>query len=1535
MYQQTSHAYRQDKPHVLQRRQKSYEGEEMLHQNSSSKLSAYHNTYHKHQPNGLGSNASRLNAEFGISETSIIRSKANLNNTATTLMDNKTGNQFHSQLANLSQGSCDNTPDTPDSLDSLVGSENEGVGAVHREDDEDHQLSIAEAEASSQSLDVHSPLSPDRGIFSSLGGAPTADLTNEFLLPVSQCINSGHFQSECLPDSLLINSPKYTTSPFPSGLDEHNWKNSTGNLSSCQVSQRDNLIEEVSTPVPTSQQRNLMDNNVHPSQALMQPFEQKEYVTDLNEESMQRSNKDNVLSSATGKCVRSDVLTDPYVQPLLSSSCSPTLGYSEKSTPTAARTSTSSTTSVTPPLISPHSRSDYAFENPSVITTNIELSNATESDKLSCTTPFSSNKSSLCSTSPSSNFTSTLCAQSSSTTPICKLPQTTSIPSNCSSLVSSQTSFNHNESNNPNTFKHQTGRECEGRYTGNDSIKTYGQRIVQDPSCQSNTCQNNVEPRKMSPLKVSTSSTNNNNKLIQNTLCQVYSPSRRAVDSTNYKKENDPYTTDNNNKLMSGHQMSSKYSNRENSPIEPITKQPLRMSDCRIQVGHRDTREKNINVKQYTNNATSSSPQTPRTGVRITTDDEGGKQFSGTRSNRADVWSAKQNVAPTQKGVSWNTEEASTRLPHQTNDNSIRNQQQHNYATTFTQQNVGELSGGDGFVLHPSKTEYGKETNFATNQEYYNHPQQPIYMAIIPPPGHQMIPGNLRTAPSNQSPSCGYRNNHARPQQHSHILASPTIISGLPYSESPHYATLGRLAKDKFTGNMVFISCDASGNPHRVDPAIIHGRSPVLLRTSSSNPQLQTGGVGNLPRQQMSRSMSQDQSHINAHIRQPAHPKAAPVQPSHAQYPQTQVSPILVHKQYPKTQVSPILVHKQTQGHPQEVSNRYATISRHNHKLRQQNTQQNPSPQVQRLHQDLQSTMRKRAQPNSSSVRVTVESPPIKQSHANMLNARLVNHNLASTYLPQMTSSGDTADKFEARESLPLADVRKMATNVILQQPFPQSSIPVPDQNRQRLDITPMDTNPSPRSPDKFGRRIDALYTEKDLRAHESESGSDQVDEEEEEDEDKIREEASLPTILMPKPKRKPPFTIEGAMNSILKRNKKPSKENTLDNVKFENDNDENQNRNINTDNMTKEDTNTEEKSFFAFLHSDRNSSNNNNDDNSNHNTRKKRSSFSFSKLRVNLNRTNAQQPINDNDNGNNLPTTTVDNTPFDEKDMDFNSLDRNSYSKDEADIDASPHHNVNYHKFTSMERRREVRLLKHEEEGEKHLGSSNKYSPYGSTKMAELDKGLSITSPGREHSMESNQHNISNSSTTSHESFDTRISKPDYQEDTLNNTISNRFKKRWRKTKKPAPPPPPPIKFNDKQIDVQIQSPMTPNLLPNGHVLGGGKCNTAKVVGEVSYNENISNVPNDDIRVAETETRNRKFEGDISRIDNEIQNERSTYEIIGTRREALEDELLVDLRDIDKTNMNDNIRPEDREPFPSSPLSEERRNSKQVSKLL
>ena len=64
-------------------------------------------------------------------------------------------------LVNLSQGSCgDNTasPATPDSLDSLMGSE---ADVCHEEDDLQQLSSVGEASHCSLSLDVNSPLSSD------------------------------------------------------------------------------------------------------------------------------------------------------------------------------------------------------------------------------------------------------------------------------------------------------------------------------------------------------------------------------------------------------------------------------------------------------------------------------------------------------------------------------------------------------------------------------------------------------------------------------------------------------------------------------------------------------------------------------------------------------------------------------------------------------------------------------------------------------------------------------------------------------------------------------------------------------------------------------------------------------------------------------------------------------------------------------------------------------------------------------------------------------------------------------------------------------------------------------------------------------------------------------------------------------------------------------------------------------------------------------------------------------------------------------
>ena len=58
----------------------------------------------------------------------------------------------------------------------------------------------------------------------------------------------------------------------------------------------------------------------------------------------------------------------------------------------------------------------------------------------------------------------------------------------------------------------------------------------------------------------------------------------------------------------------------------------------------------------------------------------------------------------------------------------------------------------------------------------------------------------------------------------------------------------------------------------------------------------------------------------------------------------------------------------------------------------------------------------------------------------------------------------------------------------------------------------------------------------------------------------------------------------------------------------------------------------------------------------------------------------------------------------------------------------------------------------------------------------------------------------------------------------------------------------------------------------------------------------------------------------------------KNSYEIIGTRRDVLDEELLVDLRDLDQIKANQNKIPEEREAFPTSPLGEGHRQSKQVN---
>ena len=132
-------------------------------------------------------------------------------------MANNGGTNGPSSVADLSQGSCDNTPATPDSLDSLVGS-----GCDEGDEEAESRVSMA-------SSIIQSPSSDSNGV--------------DLLLP--------SLRDEC-QQSLLLSSPP-SASPFPTEAPY----SSNGNLS-VQLSQRDNLIEEVTTPVPTSQQQMIM-----------------------------------------------------------------------------------------------------------------------------------------------------------------------------------------------------------------------------------------------------------------------------------------------------------------------------------------------------------------------------------------------------------------------------------------------------------------------------------------------------------------------------------------------------------------------------------------------------------------------------------------------------------------------------------------------------------------------------------------------------------------------------------------------------------------------------------------------------------------------------------------------------------------------------------------------------------------------------------------------------------------------------------------------------------------------------------------------------------------------------------------------------------------------------------------------------------------------------------------------------------------------------------------------------------------------------
>ena len=1490
-----------------------------------------------------------------------------MSNTTTNLMDNKTGHQFNSKLANLSQGSCDNTPDTPDSLDSLVGSETDGVGAVHRDDDDDDpQLSITEPEASSQSLDAHSPLSPDRGIFSSLEGAQTTDITSDHLLLNTQCKNSSaKCQKECTidPHSIVAHSPhspKYTTSPFPSGLDENDSKSvtssvtslscqqtaflntSTGNLSSCQVSQRDNLIEEVSTPVPTSQQRYLLESRASHSNISINSHEKADCSQNLP--SSPNFNAE-LPVSWTENCNNTNLITDSFGQPLLSSSCSPTLGHSQQSTPTAARaSSTSPTTSATPPLLSVNSKSEYAFENSSITTTNVELSNPTESEKLSQATPLGSTKSSIFSASPSSNFTSTLCAQSSSTTPICKLPYTTSvsIPSNCSSLVSSQTSFKQNVlMNDSSTLDQQSAYEFDQQNIWEN--QTVAQRpneesVVKHMPRNYSLCQTHRPEPEFEGVYSSRASNPNNDGMKR--LPRNNDPSPKALPTSKKEQPSNKYE---NRRQPSGsvndYETSSKSRSQGSKSgainPRPITKQPVKSSDLRFPSDNRSKRDIIVAFEEPVSKAATeldnqgNLPQFER--VQNFTEN-----LQSNHTNRIQIQG--QNFGPKNTHISYRNAASSPKI-NSRNESMIGRagnsknsphgeriqQQPKTYVTNQNMTNihgdVGASGGSTGtFIIHPCKG----ETNHANpNQpEYYCQPQQPIYMAIIPTQGHpQMMQGNhpQHVHQPDQSPSCGYKNNHVGgTQKQPNVLASPTIISGLPFSGSPHYATLGRIAKDKVTGNMVFISCDASGNPHQ---AFIQGRSPVQLRASCSNPQLQTGcNVPIPPKKHMTRSMSQDQNHTNRNVSQPATPKMCH-------------SPSMNRQQYTQAQLSPARLHQSRKENSQEVSSRYATIGRHNHKTYfNKNAQQVSSPQMKQLQLDLQATMKKRMD-----VKEKVESPPMKQSHVNKINARKVNHNLAShNYLPNLSSKEDRQNKFETRESLPLADVRKMATNVILQQPFPLSQTKptqIVNEQPKSLDVTTLQTKQPLKSPYNLGRNVEPQCTDKDITTNESESESDQ--EEDEDDEDKIRRDASLPTILLPKPKRKPPFTIEGAMNSILKRNKKTEKENKLDNVRFQKDEEDLENEKNKDDSQQRDDVINEEKRFFSFFSNDnRNNNRHGNDDNSVQNCeyKKKRSSFSFTKLRVNLNKTN-NPTVSSTDNENNNPCDDPDIEQVEKHDNNpkLDLLETGQYFGYDLS-NASPRHH-SHNKFESMEQRREARLMKYDNEGK--IGAHNDSPHIDNSNGLKNNKELNgnvVLPPFKEELLKQEKIHASNSSTTSRESLEAQFNKQNNAQETFNNKISSRFKNRWRKSKKAAPPPPPPPTTTQENVS-QVTNPTIHTLLPNGYAVGGGKGKQeGKNVHSNQHQKTGNSSTNEILLAGIEEASDQQSQRDITRLDSiDPPDAKNNYEIIGTRRDVLDEELLVDLRDLDQTKVNENKIPDDREPFPTSPLAEDRRQSKQV----
>ena len=200
----------------------------------------------------------------------------------------------------------------------------------------------------------------------------------------------------------------------------------------------------------------------------------------------------------------------------------------------------------------------------------------------------------------------------------------------------------------------------------------------------------------------------------------------------------------------------------------------------------------------------------------------------------------------------------------------------------------------------------------------------------------------------------------------------------------------------------------------------------------------------------------------------------------------------------------------------QSVVNRYATIGR--------NLQQYKAPPVpSKLEMDLQSTLGRAAPP-----------PPlgVKQSHLNKVNARIVNHNLTQHLVkPHKKGHKDKREQNNgAKASLPLADVRLIA-NKKVKDPFEKATRGFPDDIKQER---------SQRADTSCYGRLRLI--EKAKADDDSEDAN--VDSDlglEEDEEEKVKRKTSFPTILMPRPIRKPPFTIERAMSSILRRKKKES----------------------------------------------------------------------------------------------------------------------------------------------------------------------------------------------------------------------------------------------------------------------------------------------------------------------------------------------------------------------------------------------------------